>query len=406
MSKTKIEQYPNSLMTVSRMIADRNFKDTPPLKKAMQINKIERENFYKNKEKFKDNVDEFLNNLIKVDGYITELSAYFDNSENLKNKKIDEQLLDDQEVLFKEIEERKKKESADDETAISGAGIKKKIKKKMRGGTRSGDTVDSFQSSTDSIHSYGGPTGNSSRVSLSSSLNDDSYRSLTTAEKKANEAELRRQRAQARVYGTQQPAEDDDTVSNVTEEEYSIYVPDNPNIRIDPPNLDDIRGVDFDQFDIIKNDSSQYTFIYIVLTKILDELSNINLYYKKNIFKNYKNISVYDIELINTELIQLYNSWNSLLTLMKTFNFIKVKKLTDKINVQFNKIYGLTKQINPSLNINDMQKQQFEISLADNLAKEHKIRKDVIAEQNARNASIVDEIPYIRESDDASVYYI
>jgi len=130
MSKTKIEQYPNSLMTVSRMIADRNFKDTPPLKKAMQINKIERENFYKNKEKFRDNVDEFLNNLIKVDGYITELSAYFDNSENLKNKKIDEQLLDDQEVLFKEIEERKKKESADDETAISGAGIKKKIKKK------------------------------------------------------------------------------------------------------------------------------------------------------------------------------------------------------------------------------------------------------------------------------------
>lgn len=73
MSKTKIEQYPNSLMTVSKILSKRNKKhldsmDTP-------ISDKERNDFYKNKEQYKTNVDEILNKINDIDIYIDELNT-------------------------------------------------------------------------------------------------------------------------------------------------------------------------------------------------------------------------------------------------------------------------------------------------------------------------------------------
>ena len=109
MSKTRIEQYPNSMLTVGQMLAEEQFKELPQNDKIREMNRIERELFYQNKEKYKDNVDNFLNKLIKVDGYLVELTQYLNISaeeftDDLTRKKINQRINDEMIQRIKEID--------------------------------------------------------------------------------------------------------------------------------------------------------------------------------------------------------------------------------------------------------------------------------------------------------------
>jgi hypothetical protein len=124
MSKTKIEQYPNSMLTVARLLAEDQFKSLPIKEKTLEMNRVERELFYKNKEKYKDNVDNFLNRLIKVDGYIEELTQYLNISSNefeddLARKNRQAQINKDMLQRIKDIDELYPPKK--------GAGIKKVV---------------------------------------------------------------------------------------------------------------------------------------------------------------------------------------------------------------------------------------------------------------------------------------
>jgi hypothetical protein len=498
MSRTKIEQYPNSLMTVSRLIAERNFKDAPPLEKAMKINKIERENFYKDKEKSKDDVDEFINKLVKIDGYITELTVYFDNSEEIANRVQDDRYnLENPNIdsLFNEPPSERLDENSQSTQRTVGSGIRKKKKgrPKLRGGAWEDEYRDdgmthgaylelvklglapasgiiqeppnyaeskksqllkrfeerSKSRSSDRVNIITKPkrsrppippskrkpipiTVNDEELALiNANYDDDSTRgsqrlrrlpsssnsissrlsslssnnSLSSEQARANEAELRReqlaldaeQRARSEPF---EYRENSDPIEAFDVFRRPIYRSDIPYYNSEPSNDgdpsyngDNISEIT-DDYDRISNknigkDKQQITFILVLLTKILEEINAINLFYKSKIFKNYKKISVFDIELINKELIDLYNKWNELLQLMSTYPFLNVKALTNKVNTQFSKLYGLTKQINPSLNINDASKQQFEVSIADNLSKSQNIRRDNI---RARRQEVEDEL--------------
>jgi len=73
MSKTKIEQYPNSLMTVSKLLTNRMKKNMPVI--AREKTNIERNEFYKNKEQYKNNIDEILDKINNVEVYLDELMS-------------------------------------------------------------------------------------------------------------------------------------------------------------------------------------------------------------------------------------------------------------------------------------------------------------------------------------------
>lgn len=445
MSKTKIEQYPNSLMTISRLIAERNFKNVPPLEKAMQINKIERENFYKDKEKSKDDVDEFVNKLVKIDGYITELTLYFDNSERLIEVVQEDRFHNENPQVYENVEEIQSlpDKISTDRTVGSGIRKKKKGRPKLRGGawedeyrddgmthgaylelvkvgvapkegiilepldyknskksnllqrfenrskSRSSDRVDVLTRPRYKRPPVPKPKTPKAPISASSSIS--SRESLSESQKRINEETMRRallardveQRARNEVTEDADPIIGRDIFGRV------YYESDRPYL-----NDDEISSLSTNDYDRISNqnigkDDKQITFILVLLTKILEEINAINLFYKSKIFKNYKKISVFDIELINKELIDLYNKWNELLQLIQTYPFLNVKALTNKVNTQFSKLYGLTKQINPSLNINDTSKQQFELSIADDLAKSQNIRRENI---RARRQEVEDEL--------------
>lgn len=73
MSRTKIEQYPNSLMTVSKLLSKRMERNMPVIVK--KNTNEERNEFYKNKEQYKNNIDEILNKINDIDVYIDELKT-------------------------------------------------------------------------------------------------------------------------------------------------------------------------------------------------------------------------------------------------------------------------------------------------------------------------------------------
>lgn len=538
MSRTKIEQYPNSLMTVSKLLADRMFQDTPTLEKAKKINQIERENFYKDKEKDKDSVDEFINKLVKIDGYITEITVFFDNSdEQLQQRQIEREREEKRQFGdYDALDEIDRYNDAGDSTISStptingsnssrasgstsrtvGSGIKKRLRRQrlLRGGAGLDGAVDidepinfqnqdlpddilemianatnasrassrkssaSSKSATsrrteksaaarkitaairaaaarraatdDATTVWSNDTGSRapSRASTSTSTMDKRIAMLRDAFGPASRAPSNRSRASSRSgdYFGYAPSESAlsslSSTPSMSESEAQRRIADlqltvnreiaqreaNRRARGESgsirgelnPTLDaiinrgtsdrgseigrDARGRPFYREDLpdieayhnggsgddggsvssglnFKNlgiDKKQITYIFVILTKILEEISSINQFYKSKIFKRYKNISYFDIEMINSELITIYNKWNDLLNLISTYSFIDVKKLTDKINTQFSKLYGLTKQINPSLNIADTQKQQFEVSVADELAQSQKIRRQNI----------------------------
>ena len=132
MSKTRIEQYPNSMLTVGQMLAEEQFKELPENDKIREMNRIERELFYQNKEKYKDNVDNFLNKLIKVDGYLVELTQYLNISaeefmDDLTRKKINQKIDNDMIKRIKELDflYPKGEENEDNiDRMIKGAGLK------------------------------------------------------------------------------------------------------------------------------------------------------------------------------------------------------------------------------------------------------------------------------------------
>jgi len=71
MSKTKIEQYPNSLMAVSKLFSKRsNYFNTDQI----NIDNPERDDFYKNKEQYKKNIEDILTDISNIDIYIDELN--------------------------------------------------------------------------------------------------------------------------------------------------------------------------------------------------------------------------------------------------------------------------------------------------------------------------------------------
>lgn len=412
MSKTKIEQYPNSLMTVSRLLAERNFKNTPSMEKAKQINKIERENFYKDKEKSKDDVDEFINKLVKIDGYITELTVYFDNSEKMANDTKIEYLRGDNSIIDAGVHplDEKSESSVGTERSV-GSGIRKKKKGRpiMRGGVNSNSSYS--VASTESGERLRRRRGLAEIDDRYSNNDDDDETSISRDSSLSQQARLNQFMRMARARRLELENEEAEAE---TDPEIGRDIYGNPYYESDRQYLDDDGGDDgdsiselTDDYDRISNknignDNKQITFILILLTKILEEINSINLFYKSKIFKKYKNISVFDIELINKELIDLYNKWNDLLQLMNTYSFINVKKLTNKINTQFSKLYGLTKQINPSLNINDATKQQFEISIADDLSNSQKIRKaNIKARQQATEDELEDQANWEMRSRDS-----
>jgi hypothetical protein len=515
MSRTKIEQYPNSLMTVSKLLADRMFQDTPTIEKAKKINQIERENFYKDKEKDKDNVDEFINKLVKIDGYITEITIFFDNSDEQLQQRQKEREAEEYRQFggYDELDDENRYNESGDSTingSLSsrasgstsrtvGSGIKKRLRRQrlLRGGAGMDGAVDidepiNFQNQEipdDILEMMANATTASRTPSSRSAISrrtekSEAARKITTAMRAAaarraaadwfNDTErttpsrasssssVRNARADTlrNVFGPHSRAP---SIASSRSGDYFGYAPSEgalssltstpsitsteaqrrianlqlmvnrenaqrdaeqrardesgsirgelnptattvinrrtsnrgseigrdaqgrPFYREDLPDIEAYHnGGDGDgissglNFKNLGIDKKQITYIFVILTKILEEISSINQFYKSKIFKKYKNISYFDIEMINDELITLYNKWNDLLNLMATYSFIDVKKMTDKINIQFSKLYNLTKQINPSLSVANMQKQQFEVSVADELAQSQKIRRENI----------------------------
>ena len=77
MSKTKIEQYPNSLMAVSKLFSKRsNYFNNDQI---IKTDNPEREDFYKNKEQYKKNIEEILTDISNIDIYIDDLMPLLDD---------------------------------------------------------------------------------------------------------------------------------------------------------------------------------------------------------------------------------------------------------------------------------------------------------------------------------------
>jgi hypothetical protein len=441
MSKTKIEQYPNSLMTVSKILSDRMFKDLPSIEKARKINKIERDEFYKNKEQAKDNVDEFLNKLIKVDGYITELTQYLDITGTDLEKIVDERALTDEQIrmLQEQREEQRRQERLDEqeekedelnsyESTVTGSGIKGR-RRKLKGGARSDSSYNSGSLSSRS-------SGSSSRRSIASPMSSNDSSLSSSSQNRLRREAIRRQaenRAEDRNDDVSESSSAQDRmrrvllrnrIDNMAErirrlDEEDDYI-DEPLIRPQYGRYDAFGDVMPEQWESVseitdegtnfkdlRNDDKQDTFVLIVLTKILDEITNINLFYKSKIFKKSKDISIFDLELVNNELIKLYTEWRELLVIFESYPNIKVNKITTKINTQFSKLYLQTKQLNPSLSVADAKKEQFEISIADKMARDKKAYNDYRDMRIARNEQeLEDQQAWELRSNDMSNYHL
>ena len=81
MSKTKIEQYPNSLMTVAKILSKKHKKYLETLidNPERTSRDLERNEFYKNKEQYKNNVDDILEKISDVDIFLDEFSSNIQN---------------------------------------------------------------------------------------------------------------------------------------------------------------------------------------------------------------------------------------------------------------------------------------------------------------------------------------
>jgi hypothetical protein len=410
MSRTKIEQYPNSLMTVSKILADRMFQDTPSIEKAKKINLLERQEFYKDKEKDKDNVDEFINKLVKIDGYITEITLFFDNSENQLEQRQQEREREERLQFggYDELDDiNRTNEDGESGTINSsrasgassltvGSGIKKRLRRKrtLRGGAGSSNatTVWSDDGSSNSSDYFGyAPSASTTstaaqrriaqlqlQVNRDNAQREDDRRSFgTSATSSWSESTPRPRPVMQEIIDRAQGSQGSEIGRDARGRPFRRDDLEHINAYYDGG--DDSNSVSSGlNFKNLGIDKKQITYIYVILTKILEEISSINQFYKSKIFKRYKNISYFDIEMINTELITLYSKYNDLLTLIETYSFLDVKKITDKISNQFSKLYTLTKQINPSLNVANAQKQQFEIAIADDLAESQKLRRQNI----------------------------
>lgn len=420
MSKTKIEQYPNSLMTISKILSDRMFKDTPAIEKARKINKIERDAFYKNKEQAKDNVDEFLNKLYKVDSYITELTQYLDITATDLDRVVDEQSLTNDEIkkLEEKYQEYRRQERLDEqrrkeedeqayESSVSGtvkttgSAIKGR-RRKMKGGARSDSSLSNSGSSSSRS------SGSSSRLSFGSPMSsiDSSLSSSSSSQDRLRqEANRRRIENLAEKVRKLNQDQSNSTTSPLILPQYGRYDAFGDEL---PPEWESVSELTDGAYSYknLANDNIQYSFILVVLTKILDEINNLNIFYKSKIFKKAKDISIFDLELVNNELIKLYTQWKELLLIFESYPNIKVDKIINKINVQFSKLYLLTRQLNPSLSVSDAQKQQFEISVADKLAKDKQAYNDYRNMRIERSKQeLEDQGVWELRSNDMSNYY-
>ena len=117
----------------------------------------------------------------------------------------------------------------------------------------------------------------------------------------------------------------------------------------------------------IARDDLEYTFVLTLLTKILDEITNINLEYKTNIINKSKFISLFDIETILIELKDLRKRWDELASSFRFYPSMPVDKINDRINKEFIKLIELTKTLDPSFTITAPNLTSLSDSISDRL---------------------------------------
>lgn len=519
MSKTRIEQYPNSMLTVGQLLAEEQFKELPINDKVREMNKIEREIFYKNKEKYRDNVDNFLNRLIKVDGYIVELTQYLNISaeefvDDITREKLNQRINDDMIKRIKEIDELyppnkkiKELEGEDEFDRIVGAGISKGVKKAIKrkilvGGVISDDDYKDLEKRTvaelkqmlkdrklpDRIKKESSKTAQyvnkSEAILLLREYQDKQTKEIVGKEKvkekvkskvksvekeaikakeKATNAEQKVEKATAKVKKAEKDAvkaekdartavgefdklqnsidklrgeiekEKDERIliskeatlkkilnelkivkTNTQEkintaqqlaplavadaraeaqkaeaeeaqaqaeveaqrlqqeqaevEAQQIFQELEAEPEPEPEEDEEEEPEDEDlKIEDIARDDLEYTFVLTLLTKILDEITNINLEYKTNIINKSKFISLFDIETVLIELKDLRKRWDELASSFRFYPNMPVDKINDRINKEFIKLIDLTKTLDPSFTISTPNQTSLSDSISDRL---------------------------------------
>lgn len=374
MSKTKIEVSPNSLLAVSKILNRQNFQGLPSRERALRINKVERDAFYKDKEKYKDNVDEFLNELIKIDGLMTELQQYLDDTteidtsnENLYGAGLKGGALSFEEVagITAEIQRLTSELNQGGLTKAQSDRIYKNRMELVKGlEENQKDRIASQKRGRpvprDLIRRvpYIEPVSGFTEI-VPRNLVSNRPRGRASSDAGSEISSLSSKTGSTRSLG-RNSSRTGSTQSGVT------Y-----------PSISEI-GSEAEELGLDRepSEAKQYTFILVILTKILEQITKVNLIYKSKIVKNYKQISIFDIEAVNSELVKLYSEWSQLNNILIDYDFYKTKLLTKKINTQFEKLYNMTKQITPAIGAKTSSELPFESSLSDQLSSKIKGRED------------------------------
>lgn len=394
MSKTKIEVSPNSLMAVSKILNRQNFQGLPSREKALRINKVERDAFYKDKEKYKDNVDEFLNELIKIDGLITELQQYLDDTTEIDTNLYGTGLkggalsVDQVAGITAEIQRLTYELNQGGLTKAQSDRIHQNRMELVRGlEENQRDRIASQRRGRpvprDLIRRvpYIEPVSGFTEI-VPRNLVSNRPRGRASSNAGSEISSLSSRTGSTRSLG-RNSSRTGSTLSGIT-------YPDISDIRSEAEDL----GLDQEP-----SEAKQYTFILVVLTKILEQITKVNLIYKSKIVKNYKQISIFDIEAVNSELVKLYQEWSQLNKVLIDYDFYKTKLLTKKINTQFEKLYNMTKQITPAIGAKTSSELPFENSLSDQLSSKIKGRENLNTPENRqRIRTLADYEYYVRSA--------
>ena len=279
MSKTKIEVYPNSLMAVSKFLNKKQFNALPSKDRLKKINKLERETFYKDKEKYKENIDDLEAKIAFVDAYLIELQTYLQQSDFGIQKQVDEPI--------RRVEEAK--EGDDYEPELSGAGL-------------NADEINAIENKIEH-------------------LDQQLARPDVPAVIKAR---MRKERA---------------ALIKELEDDEAEQFEDAPGSEIS--GYDEIRS-EYDEPESIKaidpiGTGGTYSYLLVLLRKILQEIILLTSIYKSKIYKKAKFYNIFDLQKLGEQILDLYEMYDNLYTgyLDDPVGSNQVFAISEKIKKQF-----------------------------------------------------------------------
>jgi hypothetical protein len=406
MSKTKIEIYPNSLIQVSKMLNERDEQLKPYINIVKDINETERKQFYQGKEEMKDIIDLFLSNLLNLDAYLVELDTYLIDSLHI-NDMTGENIEYLQQDMPRGLTEKGWKKYYEDLTD--------KQYKKLTGGALSEDgrfklknEIKDLEELLSDKRGFDANTIIEMERELSNLLAQERQDLLERAQSKNERKDEYQQREDKPIrYPTltedsrfrlkkeiknyreylSNPALGDEQRARI-EKEFGVLLErerlddlgraqnkSEPKVESEPKVKSEFK------FDTVPryvrqardlDNTNNYNFLLVLLTKIYQEMNSLNLFYKSKILKKYRQFNLFDLEKVKTEIEKMVKLWASI---SYKLNDIQVslrknlKTIVDKINNIVMEFYKNMKLSVPTKQSTQLSSDDYHRSLSDELTK-------------------------------------